>query len=666
MNLGKIPNQKTKLVDIKLNKFGGGVNKLVEEIRVGEDEATEALNLMLVEDGIWKPRWGTDYYTPTISGVDNIDGFSEYVSSSTRELILVGDDGNIYKSTDGGSANEVTTSAGASAGLTGGNQAYFLQINDYLFITNGVDNLVRYDGTDISTYSSLSAPAWAGTPLTADDSLTDGSTDYTAYYRVTALNNIGETTANVEQSISIDTERDSWTGDNAITVDWSAVTGAQRYQIYYSDESGYEVLLASVSSDVTEWTDDGTKVPNPYIETPDDNTTAAPKFKSMAVSNNRMWATNDPDNEYRVYFSGTGQYMGFFSDYYGGGWIDLEKGGREKPKAIVHYVDGQGSGRATAICSTPEGRGSVWQINLSSVTVEDETFTVPSASKIVGSVGSSSPLGVVLVDNDVWFPNSRGAYALGPEKNYYGILRTNELTSKIRPYWRDLVGSALDGISGYFYDAKVFFSVPTSGDNNNRTIVYDRERRAWMVDWSIGAKQFGEYTDSSGNTHFLYSEDGSDRLVELSSAFKGDKGEAFQTSYISPRIPMDKDWTQFAKIKKAYVRLGNPVGTINFQVLGTEKKTGYSALASKTITALFSLTGMGYDQMGTIQLGDTSGSPTAFAQASDIRYTKVNKKVRDVQFRISSNSVESDYSILGIMADGFQIDTAPPSDWKLT
>src|SRR5690606_17930442 len=118
---------------------------------------------------------------------------------------------------------------------------------------------------------------------------------------------------------------------------------------------------------------------------PLDNTTGAPKFKSMCVSGNRIWGTNDPDNPYMVHFSGTGTFISKFSDFYGGGWINLEKGGREFPRSVIHYQSGQGAGRTTVLASTPEGRGSVWQIQITTATVDDVSFSVPSADKVVGS-----------------------------------------------------------------------------------------------------------------------------------------------------------------------------------------------------------------------------------------------------------------------------------------
>ena len=225
----------------------------------------------------------------------------------------------------------------------------------------------------------------------------------------------------------------------------------------------------------------------------------------MTVSGNRMWATNDPDNPYIVYFSGTGQYMGIFSDFFGGGWINLEKGGREKPKKVLHYQSGTGEGVATVLCSTPEGRGAVWQITISSATVGDTSFSVPSATKVIGSYGTDSQLGVAQDANNVWFINKTGIFTLGPEKQFYGILRTNEKSSRIRNYVRNLIGSQIDKACAYHYDSKVFFSVPTSTSANSRITIYDFERTNYIVDWSIGAKHFCEYTNNATTktTHLL-------------------------------------------------------------------------------------------------------------------------------------------------------------------
>ena len=546
--------------------------------------------------------------------------------------------------------------------MTAGEFCQFIQIGSNLYICNGVDDLFYYDGTNIRRYTSLNAPANLTASLVASG-LASGT--YTYYGEVTALNAVGESVGSTEASIAVNKARENWTaGTDKIMWDWDAVATATSYQIYIGDQTAREKLLAGTPD--TYYQDDGSRALNPYVETPADNTTTGPKFKSIGLSGNRLWGTNDPDNQSYVYWSGTGSDMGKFSDFYGGGWVALERGGRELPTAVVHYQSGTGDGRATVFCRTPEGKGAIWQISIDTLTVGDTQFSVPTATKVVGSFGTDSIQGVVATTNDILFPNKRGMYSLGPERNFYGLLRTNELTAKIRPYWRALDGASMDEIASYFYDAKVFISVPTSAGHPSRTIIYDLERQNWTVDWSIGARQFLEYTDTGGTTHFLYVHPTEKYLIEISENILGDLGAAFSTSYVSGRIPLSKLWKDFVKVNKVYIKLGQPRGAINFTVSGTQKNKAFSSLGSATIIPISSNTGLGWDLMGEIQMGDTAGTPETFADSSDPRFLQIRKKLRDIQFTVSSNTYDIDYTLQGIIVEGNLIKVGAPSSWKLS
>jgi hypothetical protein len=647
-------SNKRQEINLEIKDFRGGSNTLLDEARISPNEATTATNLIQVQDGLWKPRWGTQYYGATHE--DYIDGASEYVKSDgTTELITIAN-GKAWKSTNGGSLTEIT-----GATFTADTQCFFMQIGGYLYIANGTDSLTRYDGSTLSTYSAINAPANL-TGSRVASGLSSGT--YTYYAEVTALNDVGETVGSTEASITVNKIRENWVAatDKGIYWGWDAVASATRYQLYISDESGDEVLLTSTTS--TSFIDDGSLDVNTYIEPPLSNTTAGPKFKDMCVSGNRIWATNDPNNKYTVYFSGTGQYIGVFSDFYGGGYINLEKGGREMPTKVVHYQSGTGTGMLTCLCRTPEGRGAIWQIQITTATVGETSFSVPSAVKVVGSFGTDSILGVVATNNDVLFPNRRGIYSLGPEKNYYGLLRTNELTTRIRPYWDSLAGSKLSEIASYFYDSKVFISVPTSTAGNTRTIIYDTERINWVVDWSIAAKQWLEYTDSNQVNHFLYIPRNGTKLIEISENFQGDLGVAFNTDYTSGRMPLQKLWKEFVKVDKVYIKLGNPRGSINFEISGTTKNAPFSSLGTASITSTTSNSGMGYDLMGTVRMGDTLGTPSSFSDSSDPRYIKIRKKLRDIQLRITTNSYDADYILQGFIISGNALKVKAPPSWK--
>lgn len=98
-------SNKKRKVAMEIKDFKGGSNLLLDEARLKLNEAKQATNLIQVEDGLWKTRWGTDYYTEELPWV--CDGAAEYVKSDgTTELIAVSG-GHVWKSTDGGSWTEI-------------------------------------------------------------------------------------------------------------------------------------------------------------------------------------------------------------------------------------------------------------------------------------------------------------------------------------------------------------------------------------------------------------------------------------------------------------------------------------------------------------------------------------------------------------------------------
>lgn len=674
--VGKVNNSRNATISI--DNFSAGSNSLIDEARMPSKFAVQSNNLMQVQNGLWKTRWGTQDYGADLGY--NPDGAQEYVKADgTTELIIVAN-GVVKKSTDGG-----TWSTISGATLTAGLQCYFLQMGGYdssnvyhnfLYIANGTNPLTRYDGTSLTQYSTLAAPA----NLTASrvaSGLTSGTNVY--YAQVTALNQVGETVGSTEVSITTNKLRENWNvATDKITWSWDAVATATQYQLYISDTQGYEALLTSITT--TNFTDDGSLVINPYVQIPYDNTTTAPKFISMCTSNNRIWATNNTGDMYKVYFSGTGRQIGAFSDFFGGGWINLERGGKEIPVAVKHYQTGTGNGVATVLCKTSNGQGAVWQISIIAATVGDSTFSIPSASKVVGSFGAESLLGVVQATNNLCFPNRKGWFSLGSQQNYYGVLRTNELSSNIRPYWRSLVGSKFAGICSYFYDAKIFISVPTTDSGNDRMVIFSEELGNWAVDWSIGAKQFFEYTDSTGTTHLLYIPTSGTKLVELSENYLNDNGVGFNQSYVSPLLPVSKDKTDILSHIASIVELGRPQGVVNFQLLGVDKDNNFSTIASATITNtnFGANTGVGSDFPGKVYATSTNDNarggagawmvyftsiPKTFVQAITKKAIKKKAKLYAIQYKVYSTTADTNFTINSLQTKGRLIQRRIPSSW---
>lgn len=101
--------------------------------------------------------------------------------------------------------------------------------------------------------AALGAPT-AGT-LTTDTTggeLVDG----TYYYRVSAINAVGESTAFAEEEIVVP----AGTATNIVTIPWTKVVGATGYRIY-GRATGAEEFIAEVG-DVDEYVDDGSITPD--------------------------------------------------------------------------------------------------------------------------------------------------------------------------------------------------------------------------------------------------------------------------------------------------------------------------------------------------------------------------------------------------------------------
>jgi len=643
---------------LAIGRFDGGTATLLDDARTGKKYAKESINVMQVQDGVWATRWGTREYTAEASAESAWLGVTEVVvNSDTRKLFAIGATTGKAYVYDGSAWSEVS-----GATFDASAKPSFLQIKSHLYITNGVDPMTRYDiaSNTLVRYTAISTPS--GVSATRGAGLSAGSNNN--YYRVTALNDVGETAGSTEVVITTDKLRYEWdpSANEYVDLTWTAVSGATRYQVYYGTESGGELLLGE--STTNSYRDDNSATVNPFVACPDADTTGAPKFSILGLSDNRLWGVGDPDNPYRVYWSGVGQYLGYFSAYYGGGWIDLEEGGREMPQWVGHYRTGRGDSSATILCSTPEGTGAVWQIGLYAQTVGSETFMSPVASKIVGAIGTSSPHSVVHAMDSIVFLNKRGVFTLGNKAQITNVLATEELSANIRPSYRSLKLSKIANFTAYWYDAKIFFSATESGNENDIIFIFDTERRNWTWKWTIGVKQFVEHTDSDGVTHFLAAPHTGTKLIEFSENVTDDLGQPFYQSIITGLLPVTRDTTEFVRVLEAFVSLARPRGTIKFEIIGVEKRKGFTTVASREITT--STTGGRFwtGLLGEITLKDEEDAPVTYDSANVKKSKRVRKLLNAIQFKLSANVADTKFTLLEFRAKGARVPTATVSAWR--
>lgn len=665
----KLTAKKLPQVDMTLADFTGGFNSFLDEARTPLNAARDATNMMQKQDGLWATRWGTQNYGAAYTSCDGIGTATKYTAGLTSpytQFLLMVDNGVLKRSTDGGSWTTIALGTGAT-NFTAGYHCDMLQIASRVYIANGKDKLAYYDisADTLMSFTGLPTPA-APTLAVTGSTLTSGGSN-PIFYRISAVNAVGETAAGAESSsFAVSKPRDSWitntSGSDFVTISWSAVSGAIRYNIYYSDASGYETYLDSTSG--TTYRDDGSAAANNFIAAPAGDTTTGPIFSRMGLSDNRMWATGDPSNPWRVYWSGTGQYQGAFSPFFGGGYIDLDKGGEERPIQIKHYRDGKGDAQTTVLTTNNRGEGSEWQISLSTETIGDVTILIPSASKVVGSVGSNSPDGIIEARNNIYFPSSRGFFSIGSKPSLLNVLSTDEISLNIRPDVKNISNAYTSKIAGTYFDGKLFWAVPKGSTTNNEIWILDLEHNSWARPWAVGIKQFVIYTSSDGQVHMLGVPVNGTKLLEFSESFLGDNGAAFNTSYRTGLIHFDKNHRQFATVKYAYIELGRPQGNITFNVLGTQKNKSFATLGSITISNISQGSGFSSELFSDMLFSEPADAPVTFSQSSVKKRIKVNKKVNNIQLEVTSGSATSNFAINQFMVKGHLVSTADPSSWK--
>lgn len=646
---------------IVIDKFGKGVMTLFDETRLPIDSVFQAQNMYLDQDGVWTVRPGTLPYGQALeTPIDGAGSFAKYNSDgSTDTYIWVIDNGKFKVSQDGGAWTHKTGKT-----WTINYPVFARQFGKRIYLANGQDEMAYYDidTGSLVTFSSLSSPSNLSASKTG---LSNGS--YNVYYKVTAVNEIGETLASSEASVSsgIDATRDNWEiGADYVTLSWDAVANATRYNIYYSDSSGNQVFLDS--SPTNSYIDTGVAVPNPYQEVPETDTTSGPKYGYLTLSGNRLWGTRDPNLPYRVGWTGTGQYFGAFNPFYGGGYIDLNKGSDERVEAIVHFRDGRGNAVATALTSSPSGAGSTWHIALSTLTVDTINIIVPQAYQQQGAVGTRSPRGVIEFNDSVYFPSPKGFHSTGSKQSILNVLVTSELSDNIRPSVQGISNMYAEKIAGYGTNGRLYWSVPAGSSENNQVWVYDIERGgSWALPWSIGVKQFFEYADSNGIIRLMgVPVNGGDRLIQFGTNITGDLGNAFSTNLQSGLIHWEKNHVGWAYIEKVYCEIADPVGQINFTISGTQKGKSFSTLGGITISDTSSSNGFSADLWSDVLWGDSNVTDASFNQTSVKKYVRVNKLLTNLRWQFSTRSLNSKYTPMQIVIRGKIIPTSDPSSYR--
>jgi hypothetical protein len=181
-----------KTLQLDWNDFKGGLNTLLRQTEIKDNELAQADNLKLVGKGVPTKREGSANYfltAPSVAtGSQRVRGLKGALfasgASGVNELLALSDWGLLVKK----NGASYTPIMGAS--WVSGYNADMVQVYNKIYITNGIDTLKKYDGASIYSFTQLSKP----TGVTATN-LSGVSGTFTRSFRISAFNAVGETIA---------------------------------------------------------------------------------------------------------------------------------------------------------------------------------------------------------------------------------------------------------------------------------------------------------------------------------------------------------------------------------------------------------------------------------------------------------------------------------------
>ena len=632
-----------KPVEVSWNTFKGGLNLLLQDIELKDTEYKRGDNLILKGSGILTQRPGTAEYFSAGSG--KVRRLKRYVSKTGVHEILALTDGGYLTKKNGDSYSIIPGASFAS-----GSRITMAQINDNIFITSKSDKFIKYNGATLVPYLGLSKP----TNLRATKS--SGTTGAFSWaWRVSAESGVGETLACEEILLSnlpefLDT-------DYFVSLSWNTVASAEGYVIY-GRESGGQTFLTRVPATATSWIDNGNSVPSLYSFPPEDDFTTGPKGKYVITSGDKLIVANIENNPSRLVFSGGGPNIDKFHWSKGGGYVDVAKDDGEEITGLKDFESN------VLVFKT----NSVYNVSFT----YNDTFGIvqPVVKKITDSVGCLSHDTVLQVVNDVFYVGRRSGggisiNSLGYEANFTNVLRSGEISEKIRSELESINQNRLEDMWAIYWNNKYWFFYPI-GTESYKCIGYDRERSAFIGPFNFpNNPSCGEiYYDSTGLEHFIYGDGDDGAVTEIAFSYNNDKGSNFTWTLETKREEY-KNPMRLKNLLSFFIQLRNVSGNVNVEVI-IETKTGDSTVTKAVqIEQVSSLAGFGSFSFGSTAFGSTGQASSGVVSLRDIiKYITLNKtSIRSYTIRVSGTGARAEIvsmkSILTLQSMG-----SVPALWR--
>jgi hypothetical protein len=620
--------KQNKSVTREWKDFRKGLNVLLRETELGNDEYSVGDNIMLEGAGVPTGRWGTQkYFTANATGT--IRGFALYNSRNSdgtydREILALSDQGYLAKK-DGTGSSVVTGQSWPSGSIIQSEQ-----LGGKAYVVSRDVPFTEYNGTNLVPYTTVPAPT--GLSATNISGVTGSNV---VSYVVAAVGPTGGSTegstnyvlSNVPFDISKTQIDLQWTGSSA--------TSLSGYEIYRGT-AGDERLLDSVGPAITNYSD-SIQSTSPIIQAPIINTTGGVKSNLLIKYKDRL-VTVDVADPTKLMVSGRYPYHTSFSWIHGGGY---------------DYIDPDGGESITGLAVQPISDNIVvykdhasYLVNLALTSIGVAEVLEVQYQPISTSIGCSNQETLQAVENDVFYFGKDGLYVTGYEPNFLNIIRTNEVSAKMRPYLDTISDDDVKNACSGYFNNRYIISFP----GKREMLVYDRERGAFAGVWKLpyGISHIQKYYDATGTEKWVLGSAENNQVYTFEKSVNSDDGTLIYKKFRTNKEDFG-DWTLLTIIRFFYIMFGTITGTTTVNLI-VEDRAGLTKNA-KTFTIsgaeVAGISGFGYGKYGEYPYGVTNNAYSASTNEIK-RWATVFKQAALVQVEVTSTANNSNFELIAI------------------
>lgn len=624
--------------DWKFDGFSQGVNTFALATELKGSELNELTNAELYGKRSLRPRRGGDLLGNAVGSGSAIDGLFQYKEGTTTNELLALSGGSLRKYNLSTEDWDAVTGGTFTANLR--TRAVKMRSNSYF--GNGTDSFSRYNGTAVSFFTAVAAPAGLGVAPQG----TPGTDKYE--YTVTTVTDKGQSLPATNVAITNGAATLDTTNFNRITFTRRTESQVIGYNVFGRKTTGTGVTLMlfidqPASGTTVTWDDKGTITPQLWLP-PDGDSTDGPSLKFWEQLRGSLVGAGDSSAVHRLYYSGTGTKYESFSPSHNGGWVDVRPGDNDAG------VNGLAPFESKIIVGKER---SIHQFYFSADTGD------AVIQELITYVGCGAPGSMVVMENDVAFIDSeKKLRILGYEPNFAAAIRTTSLTEgRVQSLYDDINANYMTNSEGVYHNGRYYLSYTPNGESiNKKVVIYDRKYLAFIGSWDgpdCHVRSWLIY-DGFDNKQRLYA-GGSDTNKVWEFAVEG-KLANYDGSVISTTIRTRNEDLgnsgQSKLFKWADMRIFRIQGTVKLKTI----INGATVIDEKSFSSIIR-TGWNVVRWGVVRWGVSTGVP---ASASDLDKT-YRKELFEIgnslQFEITKDDTTSDFILVSMRGEALMLPT---------